>query len=229
LASLQVPLPGGALLQVSGCIDRIDAAVKDGTVWLRVIDYKSGKESLSMQEIYSGQKLQLMVYLLVTLQNAAALGAPQGAKPAGAYYFPLREEMRSVIPGEDGDGLPGLKMSGLTVKDMEAVLLSDRDFSGHSSVIPVAVTKDGRIRADSPGVTAEELALLQKHLLGLLEQSGAEMLAGKVAASPLEAGAACGYCDYQAFCGFDRQLAGKRAQEKAPPKEEIFARLGGSE
>ncbi|MCL2677431.1 MAG: PD-(D/E)XK nuclease family protein [Clostridiales bacterium] len=224
LAPLLVPLPDGDLLQLSGRIDRIDAAIKDGAVWLRVIDYKSGKESLSVQDIYSGKKLQLMVYLLVALQNAAALGAP-GAKAAGAYYFPLREEIRGAAHGEEESAFPGLKMNGLTVKELEAILLSDREFCGHSAVIPAALTKDGRIRADSPGVTEEELALLQKHLLGLLEQSGTEMLSGEAAASPSEE--ACKYCDFKALCGFDWQLAEKKAQEKPPAKEEIFARLGG--
>ena len=234
LESLTIQLDEDCRLVLSGRIDRIDAAQAVDTetgekkLWLRVIDYKSGVQNISVKDIYQGTKLQLMVYLQVALLNTGKLGLTGEPKPAGAFYFSLRDEFTAVNApqgNEQESSLAGLKMQGLAVKDMDAVLAADRDISGHSAIIPVAVSSKG-FRADSSGVTEDELALLQEHLRKILKESALELISGAVDAIPSYAdNSYCSYCDFKSFCGFDYDLSKKTADNTNLKKEDIFKLL----
>ena len=236
LESLSVQLDEDCKLVLSGRIDRIDAAQAVDTetgekkLWLRVIDYKSGAQNISVRDIYQGTKLQLMVYLQVALLNAAKFGLTGEPKPAGAFYFSLRDEFTAVSAPPDSEpegNLAGLKMQGLAVKDMGAVLAADRGISGHSAIIPVAVSSKG-FRADSSGVTEEELVLLQEHLRKLLKANALELISGAADAIPsYDDNSYCSYCDFKSFCGFDYDLSKKTASGTNLKKENIFKLLSG--
>ena len=71
-------------LLIEGKIDRIDV-LPDGFV--KVIDYKSGKEKFDVKEALGGWRLQLMLYLKAATDGMEALKRP--AKPAGVFYFEL--------------------------------------------------------------------------------------------------------------------------------------------
>src|SRR5690606_4277738 len=83
LAPLTFTLDNGALMELVGRIDRVDAAPYDKGELLRVIDYKSGAKSLSLQEVYEGLALQLLVYLDVVISQAEQWRGQPGV-PAGA-------------------------------------------------------------------------------------------------------------------------------------------------
>lgn len=210
LPSLSIPLEDGRTLEISGKIDRVDIAKGAQGSWMRVIDYKTGKESLSVQDVFNGLKMQLLVYLQVVLDNPEFFG-DNSAAGAGVYYSLVRDEMISgemADAAEDGKKVPGLRLEGLSVLDMEAVSMADPGLSGYSKLIPAAMKSDGGFYANSPGVTPEQMELLRAHLLSGLRDLAGQMLEGLVAAAPLQSKNfdACAYCDYRAFCAFDREL-----------------------
>ena len=41
----------GVTLSVSGVVDRVDAWEKDGRLYLRVVDYKTGRKSLDRKSV----------------------------------------------------------------------------------------------------------------------------------------------------------------------------------
>ena len=80
LPPLTLTLSDGERVSVRGRIDRIDRYDSGESVYLRVIDYKSGVNTLEPSRIYLGMQLQLLLYL------EAAMAANPGALPAGAFY-----------------------------------------------------------------------------------------------------------------------------------------------
>jgi len=209
LPSLSIPLEEGRTLEISGKIDRVDIA-KGEQSWIRVIDYKTGKESLSVQDVFNGLKMQLLVYLQVVLDNSELFGASSAA-PAGVYYSMVHDEMVSgemADAGQESKKVPGLRLEGLSVLDAEAVSMADPGLSGHSKLIPAAMKSGGGFYVNSPGVTTEQMELLRAHLTAGLRNLAGQMLEGLVAAAPLQSKNfdACAYCDYRAFCAFDREL-----------------------
>ena len=42
VGALSIPLPDGGTVRVDGKIDRVDVMDREGTRWLRVVDYKTG-------------------------------------------------------------------------------------------------------------------------------------------------------------------------------------------
>lgn len=231
LPALTLDLPNGGKLIISGAIDRVDFAQKEGNAWLRVIDYKSSDKSLSLNDIFYGLKMQLLLYMQVVLSNSAVLTKGKEAGSAGIYYFTLKNAMvnalQSLNPEEAEQAwLKEFKMSGLAIKDAEAVFLADSAVDGYSSVIPVAMNKEGDFRKNSPGVTAEQMTLLQNHVLRLLQQAGSELMQGFIGVKPWKQGSfdACAYCDFKAVCGFSRDL-GCSGYERLLTEEEIWQEI----
>ena len=58
--------------------------------YVRVIDYKSGSDRFDMDEVKSGFRLQLMLYL------KGAMGGIGEAVPAGVFYFRISDAMADV-------------------------------------------------------------------------------------------------------------------------------------
>lgn len=54
LPPVKIPLPDGGNAYLSGIADRVDAFKKGKDVYLRVVDYKTGKKSFSKDELSTG-------------------------------------------------------------------------------------------------------------------------------------------------------------------------------
>lgn len=91
---LSVTLPDNATVSLNGIADRIDIFKKDGKVYLRVADYKSGDKKFSEKDLQKGKNLQLLIYLfsLCTVAdkeffNLIGVDSTDNILPAGATYF----------------------------------------------------------------------------------------------------------------------------------------------
>ncbi|MDK2785107.1 MAG: ATP-dependent helicase/nuclease subunit [Bacillota bacterium] len=207
-------LPDGTELTLVGQIDRLDVATgADGRTYVRILDYKSSKRTLSLPEVYHGLSLQLLVYLLAVLAGSSALGLADPV-PAGIFYFTLGERFlrtsRPLTPEEAvKEFLKEFRLGGLVRGEEAAVILLDRDAAcGRPSVISAAINKDGTLRRISGTIAAENFDLLLRFIGEKVKELGTAALAGEVEAAPVKAGgeAACRYCSLHAVCGFDPLL-----------------------
>ena len=86
-------------VSLSGKVDRVDGYIKNGRLYLRVMDYKSGKKSFSLSDIWYGLNMQLIIYLYALQQEGldryrARLTAELNEiVPAGVLYVPVRDEL----------------------------------------------------------------------------------------------------------------------------------------
>ncbi|MDT9121127.1 PD-(D/E)XK nuclease family protein, partial [Escherichia coli] len=82
LPPIEIALPNGYDVQLRGRIDRVDKAIEQEELFLRIIDYKSSSKALNLTEVYYGLALQMLAYLDVVLSHSEEwLGLK--ATPAG--------------------------------------------------------------------------------------------------------------------------------------------------
>ncbi len=73
-------------LYIKGKIDRADRLEKDGKVYLRIVDYKSGKKEFKKDNVQDGTDLQLMIYM------NALLSQYKNSSPASAQYMLIEND-----------------------------------------------------------------------------------------------------------------------------------------
>jgi len=91
LPAVTVSEPDGEL-RVNGKVDRVDGWVRNGRLYLRVVDYKTGKKSFDLAEVRMGLDIQMLLYLF-TLQKEGQGYFQKEIVPAGVLYLPARDEI----------------------------------------------------------------------------------------------------------------------------------------
>ena len=212
---------------ITGKIDRVDV-LKDGEV--KIIDYKTGENEVSPEEIREGWRIQLMLYLKAAKGNA---------QPAGVFYYVIH----TPLEDESGKNIAALKagleaeiekftlakrnayaMKGLLVSDTEiirsvagaAVPNSTKNSAGTKVVksCNYSSTSGWNGKALISREDFEQLeADFDKVIKGLCEN----IIGGDISILPKktlktnssnEHQTGCDYCPYHSICGFDQQIPG---------------------
>ncbi|MFR3921682.1 MAG: PD-(D/E)XK nuclease family protein [Dysosmobacter welbionis] len=71
-----------AELRIGGTVDRVDGWVKDNRLYLRVVDYKSGKKAFDLAAVRMGLDIQMLLYLFA-LKRRASSGLAWTLSPPG--------------------------------------------------------------------------------------------------------------------------------------------------
>ena len=204
----------GDAFRISGIADRVDALQKDGKVYLRVIDYKTGKKEFSLSDVWYGRGMQLLLYLYALQADPEATAKAFNLQPdneirsAGAVYAPVRNPYLSLDGTEDEEEVRSkrsseLKRSGIILGEDRIPELWD---TGEQQIFsPVKKDRKGNPRRDSV-LTAEEFALLYRHMKQRMEEMANAVRTGSIEADPYTEGteekSACKWCDYAGRCGF---------------------------
>jgi ATP-dependent helicase/nuclease subunit B len=199
-------LENGKRVELTGKIDRIDTAQDEDGKYLRIIDYKSSAKDIDFNEVYAGLQIQLLTYTDAVCKKEEFI-------PAGAFYFPLIEQMitadKKMTDEEIEEAIQkNFRMKGLILADVKVIKMHDNTLdSGASKIVPAAITTKGAVRNDwtKGGVTSEEFNILQKYIYKTIKQISKEILAGKIDIKPYnkEGENPCKYCTYKSICGFN--------------------------
>ena len=200
----------GVTISVSGFVDRVDGWVHNGRLYLRVVDYKTGRKSFDLTEVWNGLGLQMLLYLF-TLEEKGESLYNYAVTPAGVLYLPARaavakgsrsmpeEERRRQMDAE-------LRRHGLLLDDPEILEAMEDMGGGTPRFLPVKVSsRTGAITGEAL-VTAERLGKLKRHTQRILREIAGELASGVIDADPFWRGPeknACLYCDYAAACHFE--------------------------
>ena len=198
-------LPGGGSVRLGGIADRVDGWVHGGRLYLRVVDYKTGRKSFSLSDVMYGLGMQMLLYLFALDRSGERLYGMETA-PAGVLYVPARD----VLLSEEGD-LPDeeierkrrdkLRRSGLVLDDPEVLHAME---AGDSPVRLPVKWKEGVPTGDSLA-SAERLGLLGRRVEENLRALASQLRSGSITADPCYKGAqdnACLWCDYAEACRF---------------------------
>lgn len=227
LQPVKIPLPNGYELLLRGRIDRVDQAYKGEQLYLRIIDYKSSAQQLSLLDLYYGLSLQMLAYLDVILsQSEEWLGIQ--AQPAGVLYFHVHDAMISaqdrLKESElERELLKSYKMDGFLLQEEEVARLMDETLdTGYSDIVPIALRKDGGFYKQSKVLSQDTFSALKNYIRHLIIQAGLEMTAGEIYLNPFEKQgiSACTYCPFLSVCQFDPSLGHNQYRRLQSMKEE---------
>ncbi len=237
LQPVTVSLPDGSLMELTGRIDRLDMARSENGVYLRVIDYKSSDNTINLEDVYYGLRLQLLTYLHVALAHySSSLG--QEVKPGGVLYFTVKDPIIKangpLSPEElEGAVLASQKMRGFLLADRELVRMMDSLLStGSSDLVPVALKNDGNFYSNSAVLNTVQFNILRSHLEKLFVRAAQEIINGNVGIQPYRTSKnyACRYCDFRPVCQFDLLLDGNLFRVLAPVgRDSVWHLMAGEE
>ena len=208
-------------MSLHGRIDRVDISEDSSRVYVKVIDYKSGRTRFDLSLIQGGLQLQLAAYMDVALERAEADFAGKGKEvlPAGLFYYHIDDPITGYEAGADREAvekslLRKLRMNGLAAEEPESLARLDRELENggtvESDVIPVKL-KNGEIDRRSSAAAPEELLRrLSRYASDRMRGMSREILGGNISAHPFRRGmeTGCDYCPYHSVCGFDKKLPG---------------------
>lgn len=192
-------------LVLTGIADRVDGWLHEGKLYLRVVDYKTGRKSFSLSDVWYGMGLQMLLYLFTLGENGKMLYG-HDIVPAGVLYIPARDVMLSSSTDMTDEAIAAerakqIKRSGLILND--PAVINAMEHSDSPRYIPVKF-KDGKAQGDALA-SAERLGLLAQHIDKTLRNMAAELKHGSIAADPYYRGQqenACLNCDYFDACHF---------------------------
>ncbi|MBQ9663323.1 MAG: PD-(D/E)XK nuclease family protein [Oscillospiraceae bacterium] len=223
-------LPGTApdteeKLRLTGIADRVDGWIQGDQLWLRIVDYKTGRKKFNLSDIWYGRNMQMLLYLFTVCDHAEALYG-HTASPAGILYLPAREELLRFDHEPDEDEakkqrLKGKRRSGLVLDDRNLIEAWER--GDEKQYIPV------KVLSSDPLVSLEQMGLLRRHVEQSLREMTDEILAGSIEVSPTyvsESDNACRNCLYHSICRFEE---GENGESSCPtPRlsdETVWAQL----
>ena len=211
-----VELGGGeGALTLTGVADRVDGWLHEGKLYLRVVDYKTGRKKFSLSDVWYGMGLQMLLYLFA-LERDGESRYGREIVPAGVMYVPARNVMLSASRDEADDELENkraeeARRSGIVLDD--PAVTEAWEHGEDKRYIPIRF-RYGKPTADSIA-SAERLGLLGKHIRKKLTEMAAQLRQGSISADPYyrsQQENACLNCDFFDACHFTDGQNGERCR-----------------
>lgn len=234
LESLRIPLAEGRDMIFSGQIDRIDTCERDGERLIKIIDYKSGSNDLSLNKVYHGLQMQLVTYMAAAMELEEKNNPKSRTVPAAMLYYQMkepelewREEPEEVRKER---AFETLKCSGYVNEAADILEKIDREVAedgavkpgSKSHVIPVAIKKDGGFTSASHVMSTEQFSRLIAHARTKLKEFGNRIFDGEIEVAPYRIKSECGcdYCSLKGVCGMEKKELSSYIREYPDMKEE---------
>ena len=228
LPAVTVSEPDGEL-RIGGKVDRVDGWEKDGKLYLRVVDYKSGKKAFDLSAVKMGLDIQMLLYLFA-LEKEGKAKFGRDIEPAGVLYFPARNDIlsaeRNITPEKlRSERDKQLRRTGLLLAEPEVLQAMEHEALTEPRYLPVRVGRDGALGGSL--ASAAQLGRLGQYVDKLLAQIGREVREGNIDADPCcrsEEDSYCRFCDWAEACHFQDGRDRDHLRWILPTKPEDFWR-----
>lgn len=210
-APIKIKISENKTMNIIGKIDRVDVLRANDNMYVRIIDYKSSKKDLKLEDIKDGISLQLITYLDSFIENVNKIEKQKQKQninkvlPAGMLYFNLSDKLinlKDYINDEEkikDETIKALRMKGIFLKDLKIIEKMDKKLSTDKRLIDISkttLTKDNTNRALSED-EYKNLFFQTKNILG---EIGNEIISGVVRIRPNKKCDYCKYCNYSSVC-----------------------------
>ena len=237
-----------------GRIDRVDTYEKNNEIFVKVIDYKSGKTEFDVTDTFFGMQMQLMVYLKDAMEFEKKKNPDKTVLPGAGLYFHIqnpyidrpdirkvREEYRKkgtkeTVSDEElmeekvqDEQYKCYRMSGLVNSDFNVIEAIDKELSqatGNSKIIKVGTTKTG-LSSRSTVIESNNYMKFINHVYDMAENMRKDIIDGNIQINPTEN--ACTYCPYGGVCGFDLKVGDRYRQLEKLDLKQVISRLNTEE
>ncbi len=198
---------GDTEVSVNGKVDRVDGWLCGDKLYLKIVDYKTGKKAFNLSDIWYGLGMQMLIYLFA-LEREGKARYNATIVPAGVLYAPARDIILSSDKRISDDEIAAkraknLVRSGLLLDNADVIEAMEN--GPEHKYLPVKFTKDSAPTGESLA-TVEQLGKLSRHIDKTLLEMGKQIKNGAVSANPYYKNSldnACIYCDYYEACHFD--------------------------
>lgn len=227
-------LPNQIQMSINGKIDRVDVEEEDGTVYIKVIDYKSSTRKLSLEEVLNGEQLQLVTYSAIAYEIEKMIYPDKNIQIAGLLYYSFDDPVIEIESSEidtdteqpefsdqeklDAERMEKMKLQGF-VNESPAVI-QKMDHTCNQS-LPVKLDKNGDIKKSENVVSADQIRTIMELTRENIEELGSQIAEGKIAIEPYKnkSNTSCDYCEFKNICHFDVKNGGN--QYRRPDNEKL--------
>ena len=225
-------------MNLYGVIDRVDICreIVDGreNIYVKVVDYKSGKKEFKMNDIYDGRSLQLSMYMKEVLELEKRKNPDATVIPAAELYYMIKDPVidkynESGIDDSEERRKKEYVMPGLVNNDPHIVKLIDErlESQSSSSVIEVKKNKDGEFKIKN-STSTYGFEMLSAFMEKKTKRLAKEIVSGSVSINPVKDSGKtpCDYCEFSGVCRFDMELSGFEYRKACKLKnEEVWSNI----
>ena len=201
---------GGTEVTLRGVADRVDLyKVGDGREYLRIVDYKTGVKTFSLENVAKGLDVQLLIYLFSVWKYGLPNCSAGGERiPAGAVYFSIRPaavSSKTLLTAEEAKKLSieKIERSGVYLGEEEVLDAMDAGLSG-KYVSAKKNSKTGEIVGSKSAslLSANEFGLLCAQLETVIGRIAGQMSDGHAEARPrlISGKSPCDWCRNRFIC-----------------------------
>lgn len=195
-------------VRIRGAVDRVDVLDKNGTRYIRVVDYKSGTKKFHLYDVLYGLNLQMFVYLFSLCADKSSRFS---GVPAGVLYM---HALRKIYDVESADARQEIEektkndlcMFGVVLYDEKHDILDDMEHGVEGRYIPV--TRNGD-EVTGCFASLEGLGRIARKINSLVAEMGNRLHGGYIAQYPInnsDHDKTCEWCDYRDVCANRRAL-----------------------
>lgn len=223
ITGITVEIGEGKKFRLTGRIDRVDVMDFNGKLFIKIIDYKTGLKKFSLEDVFYGMQLQLMLYLDFFIKTTKV--NPEKL-PGGIFYFNINnpilnsEELNFTSSNLDEFMVKELNEKILSKFKMSGLMLADTaiakgiDNSIESNVnkwshvvnnVQLSSESETGFSKNSSVAILDEFTLLQEYVNYKILETGNDIVQGKINKNPFKNSkiTGCDYCKFSAICQFD--------------------------
>lgn len=226
-----IDIDNASKMRLTGVIDRIDVLEKDNDLFVKIIDYKSGKKDIKLGEILHGIKLQQPVYMIEAINALSEKYPEKTAKMAAMLYYNIDDPNVEISEKDTEEAielkkLDALRPTGKIILNSEIATdidtsLKDGGLKADSHIAPISI-KDGAMADSSSTISETDYETLSTYTQEKIKDFALKIAAGEIDMNPYNTGkdVSCTYCEYKAVCGFDERQRGYKYRKLQVPDDE---------
>lgn len=187
-------------ITIRGICDRYDISVTESGRYIRVVDYKRGKNSVPLNTVYKGENLQMFLYLF-------GLCDELGALPSSVMYQPIDAYKNTTAKKADPSGEEkSARMSNANEHKANGVMIEDTPEISDAEEITefyentYGKRKNGYVVPNV--ISADNFKSMREYCKAYVNAIVLETVNGMISACPKNE-SKCKYCDYSLFCGHE--------------------------
>ena len=207
-----VSLSNGASLMLTGYIDRVDVWKDNNNVYVRIVDYKSGKKQFSLDDVDMGINIQMLLYLFAICRDpgnafriSTEMDRGDSPIPAGVVYlssYMTKQTLADFSISEEAileTAKNSISRSGI-ILDEDSVLTA-MSHSLSKEILLGVEQKDGEFVGKAL-LSGEKFKELYSQIYSTITEIGERIYGGRADTEPMYPIKTdpCSYCQFTQLC-----------------------------